>query len=247
MYQSRTRKGATSRTVSVKVLFLHQSYLGAENGRHSHHGRKNQQNSLPPPRAAVERRSSTAMTDTNVTDQQSRGAFGSHAPHAGRVPRSTGAIQRVSQSLMRAVARLLRRRIRLATRAAAELKSRRPHVIRRRRDRIPRIVSEVADPFPQVMKTWHHFHFGLLHMQCVSGGPRVDAPSYALEHASMGAQRKTTNTFGCSHGTSPTCLPTESPWPRSTVATIRTLCICTASNRSARRMPLLCSMATRDG
>ena len=50
---------------------------------------------------------------------------------------------------MRAVARLLRRRIRLATRAAAELRSRRPHVIRRRRrDRIPRIVSEVADPFP---------------------------------------------------------------------------------------------------
>jgi hypothetical protein len=29
MYQSRTRKGATSRTVSAKVLFLHQSYLGA--------------------------------------------------------------------------------------------------------------------------------------------------------------------------------------------------------------------------
>ena len=29
------------------------------------------------------------------------------------------------------------------------------------------------------MKTWHHFHFGLLHMQCVPGGPRVDAPSYA--------------------------------------------------------------------
>jgi len=89
------------------------------------------------------------MTDTNVTDQQSRNAFGSHAPHAGRAPRSTGVIQRVSQSLMRAVARLLRRRIRLATRAAAELRSRRPHVIRRRRrDRIPRIVSEVADPFP---------------------------------------------------------------------------------------------------
>jgi hypothetical protein len=29
MYQSRTIKGATSRTISVKVLFLHQSYLGA--------------------------------------------------------------------------------------------------------------------------------------------------------------------------------------------------------------------------
>src|ERR1700687_4103838 len=35
------------------------------------------------------------------------------------------------------------------------------------------------------MKTWHHFHFGLLHMQCVPSGPRVDAPSYALEHATM--------------------------------------------------------------
>jgi len=30
------------------------------------------------------------MTDTNVTDQQSRDAFGSHAPHAGRASRSTG-------------------------------------------------------------------------------------------------------------------------------------------------------------
>src|SRR5882757_10039472 len=28
MYQNRTRKGATSRTISLKVLFLHQSYLG---------------------------------------------------------------------------------------------------------------------------------------------------------------------------------------------------------------------------
>src|SRR6266481_1442632 len=42
------------------------------------------------------------------------------------------------------------------------------------------------------MKTRHHFHFGLLHMQCVPGGPRVDVPSYALEHATMGAERKTT-------------------------------------------------------
>jgi hypothetical protein len=49
---------------------------------------------------------------------------------------------------MRAVARLRRRGIRLTTRAAADLKSRRPHVIRRRHDRIPRIVREVADPFP---------------------------------------------------------------------------------------------------
>jgi hypothetical protein len=48
------------------------------------------------------------------------------------------------------------------------------------------------------MKTWHHFHFGLLHMQCVPGAPKVDAPSYALEHATMGAERRTTNTFCCS-------------------------------------------------
>src|SRR5258708_8012611 len=100
-----------------------------ENGRHGHHGRKNQQNSLPPPRAAVERRSSTAMTDTNVTDQQSRGAFGSHAPHAGPAPRSTGAIQRVSPSLILAVARFLPPRIPLAPPAAAEPKSRRPHLV----------------------------------------------------------------------------------------------------------------------
>jgi hypothetical protein len=31
MYQSRTTKGATLRTVSAKVLFLHQSYLRAWN------------------------------------------------------------------------------------------------------------------------------------------------------------------------------------------------------------------------
>src|SRR5260370_35030442 len=123
------------------------------------------------------------MADTNVTDQQSRGACGSHATHAGRAPRSTGAIQRVSQSLMRAVARLLRRRIRLATRAAAELKSRRPHVIRRRRDRIPRIGREVADPFPSVIKTWHHFLLGLLHMQRVppfSGSAPALLDGYAV-------------------------------------------------------------------
>src|SRR5260221_7831289 len=89
-----------------------------ENGRHGHHGRKNQQNSLPPPRAAVERRSSTAMTDTNVTDQPSPGAFGSHAPHAGPAPRSTRAIQPVSHALMRAGGRFLRRRVLLAPRGA---------------------------------------------------------------------------------------------------------------------------------
>jgi len=84
-----------------------------------------------------------------------------------------------------------------------------------------------------------------LHMQCVPGGPRVDAPSYALEHATMGAERGTTNTFGCSHGTPPTY--------RIAVASIHgcynqdTVHLHDLHTRSARRMPLLCSMATRDG
>jgi hypothetical protein len=38
-------------------------------------------------------------------------------------------------------------------------------VIRRRHYRVPRIVREVADPFPQVLKAMHHFHFALLGMQ----------------------------------------------------------------------------------
>src|SRR5258708_25708355 len=73
-----------------------------ENGRHGHHGRKNQQNSLPPPRAAGERRSSTAMTDTHVTAQQSPGAFGSPAPHPRPAPRSPGALQPLSPCAIRA-------------------------------------------------------------------------------------------------------------------------------------------------
>jgi len=73
--------------------------------------------------------------------------------------------QRVSRPLVRAVVLVLRSG--LATFAAADIESRSPHVIRRRHYRIPRIVHEVADPFLQVLKVWHHFHFGLLGMQWV--------------------------------------------------------------------------------
>src|SRR6266700_227375 len=45
-----------------------------ENGRHGRHGR-HQQDSFSPPRVAAERRLSTAMTASNVTDQPSRDAF----------------------------------------------------------------------------------------------------------------------------------------------------------------------------
>jgi hypothetical protein len=58
----------------------------------------------------------------------------------------------VSRPLVRAVVLVLRGRSRLATSAAANIESRSPQVIRRRHYRMPRIVREVADPFPQVLK-----------------------------------------------------------------------------------------------
>src|SRR5260370_25843018 len=57
-----------------------------ENGRHGHHGRKNQQNSLPPPRAAVERRSSAADTYTHEPDRPALGRLRSHDPHTRPTP-----------------------------------------------------------------------------------------------------------------------------------------------------------------
>jgi hypothetical protein len=71
-----------------------------------------------------------------------------HAPHSGQTPEFASVSQRVSRPLVRAVVLVLRGGSRLATFAAADIESRSPHVIRRRHYRIPRIVREVAEPFP---------------------------------------------------------------------------------------------------
>jgi len=75
-----------------------------------------------------------------------------HAPHSGKTPELTSVSQRLSRPLVRAVVLVLRGRIRFATCAAADIESRSPQVIRRRHYRMPRIVREVADPFPQLLK-----------------------------------------------------------------------------------------------
>src|SRR5258708_37110812 len=67
-----------------------------ENGRHGPHGRKNQQNSLPPPQAPGQRRSPALLTDPDVPDQPSPAPARPPSPPAAPPPRATAPTPRVS-------------------------------------------------------------------------------------------------------------------------------------------------------